>query len=535
MSAGPHQLRGTRREMLAALLGSAVAAGCPKRAPVRGWDGELVADFAVRGHRIRDARAAPVAAGAPKAVSVLVLGGGVAGLTAAWSLRRAGRDDVLVLELGDEVGGTAASGRSAVSAYPWGAHYVPAPTPENTDLVALLEELGAVEARTARGAPIYAEHALCASPKERIFFQGTWQAGLVPRLGESRAEAEQWARFDAEVEAWVRWRDADGRRAFTLPLAHGSDAPRVRALDTITFAEWLEQRGLTAPRLRWYAAYACRDDFGTTPEQTSAFYGLHYFCARVPAPGEASAEFLTWPQGNGRIVQHLASRIGASRIRTGQIVQSVLPEESGVRVLARDVASGEARSYLADKVVFALPSFLRRYLLADAPEYHPGYAPWMVANLHLAGRPGYRGFETAWDNVIYDSQSLGYVVADHQTRLAVGPTVWTWYLPLVERGPKAAREALLELGWREASDLAVADLSRAHNGLQPELRRIDVRRWGHGMVRPEPGMRFSSSRALAAAPWRNVHFAHTDLSGVALVEEAVYHGARAAKEVLAGV
>jgi hypothetical protein len=34
-------------------------------------------------------------------------------------------------------------------------------------------------------------------------------------------------------------------------------------------------------------------------------------------------------------------------------------------------------------------------------------------------------------------------------------------------------------------------------------------------------------------PWRGIHFAHSELSGMALFEEAFYHGVRAAEEVLA--
>ena len=39
----------------------------------------------------------------------------------------------------------------------------------------------------------------------------------------------------------------------------------------------------------------------------------------------------------------------------------------------------------------------------------------------------------------------------------------------------------------------------------------------------------------AAAPFGPIHFASTDLSGVALCEEAVYHGVRAAEEALCGL
>lgn len=527
------ELTSSRRELLTALLGGAVAAGCSRRTPTVGWDGGFIADYAQRGHRLRDALKAPVPAPEAQAAvsdAVIVVGAGIAGLSAAWALRRAGRD-VRVLELGDEPGGTSTSGRSEVTAYPWGAHYVPAPGADNPDLVELLQELGAVE-RDATGKAEFAEHMLCADPKERVFYQGVWQPGLVSRLGQSPDEVQQWRRFEQEIADWVAFRDKEGRRAFTLPMALGSEAPEVRALDAMSFAQWMKQRGFDAPRLRWYAAYACKDDFGTLPEDTSAYYGLHYFCARVQRPHGPSAEFLTWPQGNGRIVEHLVSRIGAERVLTGQVVSAVQPEAGRVRVHTIDAKTGQAHQQVAPRVIFALPSYLRKYLIKGASDYQPSYAPWMVANVHLARRPGYRGFETAWDNVIYDSRSLGYVVADHQTKLATGPTVWTWYLPLTGADPGQERQALRKLSYKDAADSVVADLTPCHNGLQDALRRIDLRRWGHGMVRPEVGMRFSAARAAAASPWQGVHFAHTDLSGMALIEEAVFHGLRAAREVL---
>jgi hypothetical protein len=45
------------------------------------------------------------------------------------------------------------------------------------------------------------------------------------------------------------------------------------------------------------------------------------------------------------------------------------------------------------------------------------------------------------------------------------------------------------------------------------------------------------SRVLEQArePFRNIHFAHSDLSGFALFEEAQDHGLRAAEEVLAAL
>ena len=47
-------------------------------------------------------------------------------------------------ELEAEAGGTSRSGRNAVSAYPWGAHYLPAPLEDKGPVVRLLREMGAV-------------------------------------------------------------------------------------------------------------------------------------------------------------------------------------------------------------------------------------------------------------------------------------------------------------------------------------------------------------------------------------------------------
>jgi hypothetical protein len=78
----------------------------------------------------------------------------------------------------------------------------------------------------------------------------------------------------------------------------------------------------------------------------------------------------------------------------------------------------------------------------------------------------------------------------------------------------------------------LTDLSRAHPDLRGLVERLDVMRWGHAMIQPVPGFIWGGSRAAARRPAGGIHFAHSDLSGVALFEEAFYHGVRAAEEVL---
>jgi protoporphyrinogen oxidase len=201
---------------------------------------------------------------------------------------------------------------------------------------------------------------------------------------------------------------------------------------------------------------------------------------------------------------------------------------------------GEAERISADQVVLAVPRRIAARLLphprlaAEAREFRAG--AWLVANLTLARPPSSRGFPAAWDNVLYGSKSLGYVVATHQSDRHGGPpgaSVWTWYLSLTEADEEAAHRRLAALSWREAAELVIGDLRRAHPDIASCVERLDVWRWGHAMIRPRPGFLFGPARRQAALPIGDVHFAHCDLSGLPLIEEAQHHGVRAAEEILA--
>jgi hypothetical protein len=110
--------------------------------------------------------------------------------------------------------------------------------------------------------------------------------------------------------------------------------------------------------------------------------------------------------------------------------------------------------------------------------------------------------------------------------------VWTWYLPLCHANPGGPRQELLSAPWERWADAVVTDLERAHVGFREAVESIDVFRWGHAMVRPSVGFVWSPARRKAAEPLGNLHFAHSELSGKTLVEEAVWHGVRAAEAIL---
>ncbi len=523
----------TRRELLSFLLGSALpAAACQRRR--RAVSGEIRGARMELGHKLRELPRERVSGGPAERTSVLIVGAGPSGLSAARRLEAFGIRDYRILDLERLVGGTSAAEHRGAVAHPWGAHYVPMPSAEQPELLSLLSEIGAV-VRGANGAFEPAERARVRAPEERLFIDGRWHEGLFPVSRASEADRAEVARFEAEVRRWTAFRDARGRRAFALPRRLCSDAAECVALDRIDAASWLRSHGFRSPLLRWYVEYACRDDYGASLERTSAWAMLFYFCARASGNAGESAPFLTWPEGNGRLVAHLSRNLG-QRLRLGCLVTDVVPDADGVDVVALDADAGTARRYRADDVIVAAPKFVAQRIVRPlrerplAAEFQ--YAPWLVANLHLKRRPRSDGFPFAWDNVLFESNALGYVVATHQTLADYGPTVWTYYRPFWERPAAQARQRLAELDHASAAEAILLDLGRAHHELEAAIERIDVYRWGHGMITPVPGFVWGEARARANEALPRVAFAHSDGSGLALFEEAFDRGLTAADAVL---
>jgi hypothetical protein len=542
-----------RRELLASFLGMpfVLSSGCGLSTPQLPAEGGFVGTSHATGHKLRDGFRPEPADDAWSTVDIVIVGGGVAGLSAARMLKQAGVDFVL-LELEPEVGGTAVSGKSPVVSYPWAAHYLPVPLPHNNELIDLLDDMDLLEGLDDAGNPIVAEQFLCRDPQERLFIDRKWQEGLFPWDQATDDDVAQLKAFQTEIDRWVAWRGSDGKRAFSIPVAECSTDAEVMALDELSMQQWMTDHGWTSRHLKWYVNYACRDDYGLSIDQTSAWAGVFYFASRVSEPGIESQSFITWPEGNGRLVAHLREYV-ADHILTGHAVSQIVPPEDGstdeaelTRVIAFRTADAsastgsqpEVRGWRARHVIFSAPTFLAPHLIAGYRESGPAnvrdfeFGSWLVANLHLDDRPPDNGFVMSWDNVIYDSPSLGYVTATHQRGIDRGPTVLTYYYPLCETSAKVARKRLLSLSWEEWADVVLSDLERAHPEIRSLTRRLDIMRWGHAMIRPTPGFISGPARAACSRPFRNVHFAHSALSGIPLFEEAFYHGNRAASEIL---
>ncbi len=534
-------LRGAVATSLAGLF---VAAGCRGRSGGRAVSGGFADEGMAAGHALRDGRLGGGRGGSgaqptrERRCRVLVVGGGVAGLGAAWRLRRAGVDGVAVVELGNALGGTSRAGSmpgaSGALACPFGAHYLPLPRADQRAVAAFLTDAGIATGVEASGRLAVPDRALVRDPAERIAGLGFFEEGLWLEAGANSEDHAQLDRFEGLVESSIDV-DAGGRRLFGLPIASSSD--RLRDLDRRSAADWAAEHGLDSPRVRWYLEYATRDDLGASLADTSAWALLHYFAARADLRTKESAPYLTWPEGNARLVQHLRE-LGADEVESGQAVVHVDPEAGSA--LAVHLRTGALTRWTADRVVLATPQFLNRRLLSQDPASEARaklrYSPWVTANLYLERLPDNRGFPFAWDSVVHGSPSLGYVDACHQLdRAGEQDTVWTWYLPIIDSDERAAREQLLARPWEAWRDAILADLRAVHPNIDDVVRRIDVWRWGHAMVKPTPGTLFGGGLRAAARPVGKVHLAHSDLSGIALFEEAHWQGTRAAEEILAAM
>lgn len=533
-----------RRDFLKTIGAVACLSGCSPQA-VAFPEGELLGVSSGLGHQLRDGKFP--APGSKRRVHIAIVGAGVSGLSAAWALARAGVDDFNVLELEGEPGGNARAGHNAFTAFPWGAHYLPIPTQESVAVRAMLAEFGVLQGDPSEPRPRYDELQLSHAPQERLHINGMWQDGLMPHTGASRSDLDQFHRFEELMQSYKHRRDAQGRKAFAIPMALSSHDLDLLALDQISFRDFLLAKELDSQPLHWYADYCCRDDYGTTAALTSAWAGLHYFCCRDGEAANASpGSVLTWPEGNAYLTRHLAERAG-SRLQTGAVVFHVEENRNGVEMDAYHAGENRSERISADHVIWASPLFVLPRILTDCPPdlsaaiRKLSHAPWLTANLTLRALPASAspgmviagGAPLSWDNVLYGTSSQGYVVATHQhLRVTNAPTVLTYYRALADDQPSSGRQRLLQTPWRIWAEGIMRELSVPHPDLPKLVQRIDIWRNGHAMVRPTVGFIWGKARERLLQPGRRLHLAHADLSGFSVFEEAQYRGVLAAERVM---
>lgn len=508
--------------------------------PGRKIKGQIIGASASAGHLVRDKQFSAPANITQK--DIVVIGGGISGLSAARHLQQNGMNNWILLELEDHAGGNAAYGQNNLSLYPWGAHYIPVPNNDLKEYLQFLEESGVITGKNEAGLPVYNELYLCFDPQERLYINGRWQDGLVPHYGVPSLQLKQVEQFLQKMDEYRHLKDSQGKDAFAIPVDASSQEERFRELDTITMKEWLLTQGFDSEYLHQYVNYCCRDDFGTPHDLVSAWAGIHYFASRKGQGANAHhSDVLTWPEGNGFLVEHLQKDL-LPQIRTGSLAVKVQETSSGVEIDFLDMKTHSLERIQARHCIMAIPQFVAARLLQNAARTAQvkqtlQYVPWMVANLKVRALEERSGAPLSWDNVLHNSSSLGYVEATHELLQQHSDFKnLTYYLPLTEKTPVEERRSAQTKTYEEWVALIMQDLQKVHPNIDQATEELNIMIWGHAMAQPLPGIIHGNIRKdLSASINNKIHFAHTDLAGISIFEEAFYQGIRAARKIIQSI
>lgn len=492
------------------------------------------------GHQIRTTpdggKSAPT--GQKRETKILILGGGVAGLSAAWHLARRGETDFRVLELESVPGGNSQPGQnSQVTGYPTGAHYLPVPNRESVYVREFLEDAGILLDYNSAGIPRFSREHLLQAPGFRLNFYQTW-------LPE---EEELFRGYPHDREMFVDFRDTmldlagrsggDGKPLFAMPADLSSGDKKWRDLDKISFRTFARRQGWLGEKLNWYFNYGSLDDYGISTDRLSAWMGIHYYAARRGRHQEQRhpGEYLVWPSGNGFLVKRFLELAGSARVLTQRLVTNIEVSANGGEVTAMETATGKRETWRAEKLIYALPQFQLPYLTRQKTPFGdaPAMGPWLVLNFFCRPLPDRYLRRLAWDSVFYEGRSLGYVSANHQSlKSRPAEYVFTWYYPLPDRDPREGRKKLLNMDDRHWIKLAWEELSHFSPEILAYVTKVEVTRRAHAMALPVPGSVWSPERQKRRQPWLSLCSANADLAGYSVFEEANYHGVRAARWAL---
>jgi NAD(P)-binding Rossmann-like domain len=532
----------TRRYFLSKLTGSL---GAPMLWPVvqgcespPSFEPKLSGPNFSLGHRLRTMDFGPVTE--HHYADIVIIGGGIAGLSAARYLKKF-TNNFLLLELGQEAGGNSVASHNSTTSYPWGAHYIPIPGNNDSELIDFLQESNVITGFAGK-LPVYNEYYLCFDPKERLYINNYWQEGVLPHEGVPEKDRDELERFVHMMQDFKNKKGSDGHDAFAIPVDQSSKDPSLLMLDTITMEEFLRQNNFSSPYLLWYVNYCCADDYGASVKDTSAWAAIHYFASRKGIASNAPSDaVLTWPEGNSWLVTQLSSNLG-DHIKTDSLAFRIKKSNHGMDVEYFDANTNTSKKVTAKSIILSTPQFISQRLLQDMErpmDYSQfQYAPWMVANITTnATLNEKRGEPLSWDNVFYGSSALGYVNATHQNIAGQQEKkVITYYQPLLGADPVSLRKQAHLTSANQWSSSVLSELSNAHPGIEKKVQDMEIWLWGHGMIKPVPGFIWGANRQKANLPVNDrIHFAHSDLSGISIFEEAFFKGHTAAAAALKSI
>jgi monoamine oxidase len=278
-----------------------------------------------------------------RAVSVVVVGAGLAGLTTAYRLRQAGLECV-VLELADRVGG-----RMRTARYP-----------EGVSAEAGLEEFWDTNPSVPLAQELGVELEESATAFSSFMHKGRLHA-FTQDSNEAFVRSVLPAKELAGYIAWDRDMQARYARLGLRPLPAD-----LLKLKDVSFADWLGRDRRLSPLAIAMIRAMSEPEFGTSAERISALDGIdewHIFSGKGVGSHHVRA-------GNQALAEALVERIGREHVLTGHQVTRIHREADHVEVSALETARYITHHFRARHVVSTIPLF-RLYEVQVTPPLPP--------------------------------------------------------------------------------------------------------------------------------------------------------------------
>jgi len=441
----------------------------------------------------------------PERTEVIVVGGGIAGLSAAWELRDR---DVVVLEAEPRVGGRLVSEPRGPYWLNFGGHVIGGP---ETATGRLLQATG-VEAAELPGV------------LGGLVLGGRLLAGGRVESYPLRARLSMRDRL-ALIRAGGRLRLAVARygRVSRLRAGESEAGRRARVLafrDDTTFSEFL---GPVRPVVDAVFRATIRRSSGE-PEEVSAGYGIGYFQL---VWDRSKGLTRTVVGGSSRLPDAIAEAL-SGRVFTGRPVAAVSRTSDGVVVGFEE--DGRERAIHARSAVVATPAPVARRIVGDLPAEVVralegiAYGPYVVGAF-LTGEASPMPYDDVYAAA---TPNMSFNMLFNTANVLRGGGAREPGGTLMVYSAANLARALDGLGDAEVERRYLEDIYALFPALRGSVREVVIRRWETGLPHPRPGRHLL--QPVLEQPLGAVQLAG-DYLGTTYIETAIETGAAAAHRI----